>query len=85
MVKTIVKAKEGWEDVFELISRKKETFEAEFEQAKAVAIAEVEQRFASKRAEIENFFEQASEVEEIEEADDEEAEVVDTPEETVEQ
>lgn len=62
----IYKAKEGYEDFFELAKAKKEAFEADLEKAKTEAIARVEEEFAERKARIEKIFEEVADQEIIE-------------------
>lgn len=61
----IYKAKVGYEDFFELANAKREAFEAELEEAKAKAVAEVEAEFAERKAGIDKIFAEVSVEEEI--------------------
>ncbi len=72
MLKKVVKALEGFEELFDKISEMKANLEAEKEEAIKVAVAEVEERYAKKSAKIDEFFAGVSETEEIEVPDEEE-------------
>lgn len=70
MVKTVVKALEGFEDIFELIRVKKERLGFEKEEAIKVAIAEVEARFAADADRLDKALADVSVTEEIEVPDE---------------
>lgn len=72
MLKKVVKALEGFEELYDKVSEMKANLEVEKEEAIKVAVAEVEERYAEKSAKIDEVFAQVSETEEIEVPDEEE-------------
>lgn len=76
MFKTVVKALEGFEKLYDEVSEMKANLEAEKENAKEVAIAEVEAKYAEKSAKIDELFAKVSVTEEIEIEDEVTEEVV---------
>lgn len=70
MVKTVVKALEGFEDIFGLLNDKKANLDARKEEAIKVAIAEVEERFAEDANRIDKALAEVSVTEEIEVPDE---------------
>lgn len=76
MLKKVVKALEGFEELYDKVSEMKANLEVEKEEAIKVAVAEVEERYAEKSAKIDEVFAQVSETEEVEEPDEEVAEEV---------
>lgn len=64
-------AKDGWEEIFNLVDAKRQNFDKELEEAKAEALAKVEQEFEEKRLEIEKFYLDASKEIQVEEPDEE--------------
>lgn len=75
MVKTIVEALEGYEDIYELVNQKVVNFEARKAEAIEKAIAEVEERFAEERGRLERALAEVSVTKEIEVEDEVEPEV----------
>ena len=71
MIKTVVKALEGFERQFDDLNEMKANLELEKEEAKKVAIAEVEAKFAVKSERIDKVLETVSVTEEIEVPDEE--------------
>lgn len=71
MLKKVVKALEGFEDLYDKVSEMKENLEAEKQEAIKIAVAEVEERYAEKSAKIDEVFAQVSETEEVEVPDEE--------------
>lgn len=71
MIKTVVKALEGFETLFDEVSEMKANIEAEKEEAIKVAIAEVEEKYAEKSAKVDELFAKVSVTEEIEVPDEE--------------
>lgn len=71
-VKTITKAKEGWEELYDKVVAMRDNLEAEKEEAIKVAIADVESKFVARADEIAGVFAQVSVTEEIEVPDEEE-------------
>lgn len=83
MLKTVVKALEGFERQFDELTEMKANLEAEKEEAKQVAIAEVEKKFEEKSQRIDKVLETVSVTEEVEVPDEEvveDAEAVETEE-----
>lgn len=83
MLKTVVKALEGFERQFDELTEMKANLEAEKEEAKQVAIAEVEKKFEEKSQRIDKVLETVSVTEEVEVPDEEvieDAETVETEE-----
>lgn len=81
MLKTVVKALEGFERQFDELTEMKANLEAEKEEAKQVAIAEVEKKFEEKSQRIDKVLETVSVTEEVEVPDEEvieDAETVET-------
>lgn len=81
MLKTVVKALEGFERQFDELTEMKANLEAEKEEAKQVAIAEVEKKFEEKSQRIDKVLETVSVTEEVEVPDEEvieDAEAVET-------
>lgn len=72
MLKTVVKALEGFERQFDELTEMKANLEAEKEEAKQIAIAEVEKKFEEKSQRIDKVLETVSVTEEIEVPDEEE-------------
>lgn len=72
MLKKVVKALEGFEELYDKVSEMKANLEVEKEEAIKVAVAEVEERYAEKSAKIDEVFAQVSETEEIKVPDEEE-------------
>lgn len=72
MLKKVVKALEGFEELYDKTSEMKANLEVEKEEAIKVAVAEVEERYAEKSAKIDEVFAQVSVTEEIEVPDEEE-------------
>lgn len=70
MVKTVVKALEGFEDIFELIRAKQERLGFEKDEAIKVAIAEVDARFAADADRLDKALADVSVTEEIEVPDE---------------
>lgn len=70
MVKTVVKALEGFEDIFGLLNDKKANLDARKDEAIKVAIAEVEERFAEYANRIDKALAEVSVTEEIEVPDE---------------
>jgi hypothetical protein len=77
MLKTVVKALEGFEKQFDDLNEMKANLDTEIEAAKKVAIEEVEARFAIKSERIDNALKAVSETVEVE-VEDEITEVVET-------
>ena len=75
MLKTVVKALEGFEKQFDDLNEMKANLDIEIEEAKKVAIAEVEARFEVKSQRIDNALKAVSETVEIEVEDEIEDEV----------
>ena len=71
MIKTVVKALEGFEKQFDDLTEMKANLEADKAEAIKVAIAEVEARFVTKSERIDKVLETVSETEEIEVPDEE--------------
>lgn len=71
MLKTVVKALEGFERQFDELTEMKANLEAEKEEAKQVAIAEVEKKFEEKSQRIDKVLETVSVTEEVEVPDEE--------------
>ena len=84
MVKTVVKALEGFEKLYDEVSEMKENLEAEKDEAIKIAVAEVEERYAEKSAKIDELFAKVSVTEEVE-VPDEVAEDVEVTEEVAEE
>lgn len=81
MLKTVVKALEGFERQFDELTEMKANLEAEKEEAKQVAIAEVEKKFEEKSQRIDKVLETVSVTEKVEVPDEEvieDAEAVET-------
>lgn len=72
MLKTVVKALEGFEQEYELVSAKKANLEAEKQVAIDAAIAEVEARYELKSKKIDEVLAELSETYEVEVPDEEE-------------
>lgn len=70
MVKTVVKALEGFEKLYDEVSEMKSNLETEKAEAIKVAIAEVEDKYAEKSAKIDELFAKVSVTEEIEVPDE---------------
>ena len=70
MIKTVVKALEGFEKQFEEVSAKKAQLDEEKANAKELALAKVDADFAEKARIIDNVLELLSETEEIEVPDE---------------
>ena len=70
MIKTVVKALEGFELIFDELNVKKANLEAEKEIAIQEAIAQVKAKFAENAGRIDRAIEQVSETEEIEVPDE---------------
>lgn len=70
MIKTVVKALEGFEKQFDELNEMKANLELEKEEAIKVAIAEVEAKFATKSQRIDMVLETVSVTEEIEVEDE---------------
>lgn len=66
MTKTVVKALEGFEKQFDDLTAMKENLTIEIEDAKAVAIAEVEKKYEAKSTKIDELLKSISVEEEIE-------------------
>lgn len=81
MIKTIVEALEGFEQQFYELNEMKSNIEAEKEQAKIEALAEVDRKFEAKLNRIEKVLELVSESKEVEVPDEEVEEEVETLEE----
>lgn len=75
MLKTVVKADDGLEDLFDKISEMKANLEIEKQEAIKVAIAEVEAKYAELSAKYERLFAEVSKTVEIEVEDEIEDEV----------
>lgn len=71
MLKTVVKALEGFEKLYDEVSEMKANLEAEKDAAIKVAVSEVEARFAEKSTKIDELFAKVSVTEEIEVPDEE--------------
>jgi hypothetical protein len=71
MLKTVVKALEGFEKQFEELNEMKANLEIEKEEAKKLAIDEVEEKFAVKSQRIDKVLEDVSVIEEIEVTEEE--------------
>lgn len=71
MIKTIVEALEGFEQQFYELNEMKDNIEAEKEQAKIEALAEVDRKFEAKLNRIEKVLELVSESKEVEVPDEE--------------
>ena len=71
MLKTVVKALEGFERQFDELTEMKANLEAEKEEAKQVAIAEVEKKFEEKSQRIDKVLETVSVTEKFEVPDEE--------------
>ena len=83
MLKPVVKALEGFERQFDELTEMKANLEAEKEEAKQIAIAEVEKKFEEKSQRIDKVLETVSVTEKVEVPDEEvveDAEVVETEE-----
>lgn len=76
MLKTVVKALEGFETLYEQVSEMKANIEADKEEAIKIAVADVEAKFAEKSTKIDELLAKVSETEEIEVPDEESVEVV---------
>lgn len=72
MLKPVVKALEGFERQFDELTEMKANLEAEKEEAKQIAIAEVEKKFEEKSQRIDKVLETVSVTEKIEVPDEEE-------------
>lgn len=72
MLKPVVKALEGFERQFDELTEMKANLEAEKEEAKQIAIAEVEKKFEEKSQRIDKVLETVSVTKEIEVPDEEE-------------
>lgn len=70
MIKTVVKALEGFEKLYDEVSEMKANLEADKAEAIKVAVAEVEDRYAEKSAKIDELFAKVSVTEEIEVPDE---------------
>lgn len=70
MLKTVVKALEGFERQFDELTEMKANLEAEKEEAKQIAIAEVEKKFEEKSQRIDKVLETVSVTEKIEVPDE---------------
>lgn len=70
MIKTIVKAKEGFEELYDKVVEMKENHETDKNEAIKVAIAEVEAKFAEKADEIDKVLAELSTTEEVEVEDE---------------
>lgn len=82
MLKTVVKALEGFEKQFDELVEMKANLEREKEMAKEIALAEVEKKFEEKAQRIDKVLETVSETEEIEVPDEEVTEEAETVEDT---
>ena len=71
MIKTIIEALEGFEQQFYELNEMKDNIEAEKEQAKIEALAEVDRKFEAKLNRIEKVLELVSEAKEVEFPDEE--------------
>lgn len=71
MTKTVVKAAQGFERLFDEVNEMRNNHEAEKEEAIKAAIADVEAKFAEKSAKLDELFAKVSETEEIEVPDEE--------------
>lgn len=70
----VVRARAGWESVYELLLAKKENLDADKERAKEEAIAQVEARFAEETENLNKALVAATVVEEVPDEEDGEAE-----------
>lgn len=77
MIKTVVKALEGFEKQFDELNEMKANLENDKEIAKQEALAEVERKFEARQSQIDRVLETVSVTEEIEVADEEEVVAVD--------
>lgn len=84
MIKTVVKALEGFEKLYDEVSEMKANLEIEKDEAIKIAVAEVEEKYAEKSAKIDELFAKVSVTEKIE-VPDEVAEDVEVVEETAEE
>ena len=71
MIKTVIKALEGFETIFDELNYKKESLEADKQTAIQEAIAQVEAKFAENAERIDKAIETISVTEEIEVPDEE--------------
>lgn len=85
MVKTVVKALEGFEKLYDEVSEMKANLESEKAEAIKVAVAQVEARYAEKSSKIDELFAKVSVTEEIEVPDEVTEENVEVAEEVAEQ
>lgn len=77
MIKTVVKALEGFEKQFDELNEMKANLENDKEIAKQEALAEVDRKFEARQSQIDRVLETVSVTEEIEVADEEEVVAVD--------
>lgn len=77
MIKTVVKALEGFEKQFDELNEMKANLENDKEIAKQEALAEVDRKFETRQSQIDKVLETVSVTEEIEVADEEEVVAVD--------
>lgn len=77
MIKTVVKALEGFEKQFDELNEMKANLENDKEIAKQEALAEVERKFEARQSQIDRVLEIVSVTEKIEVADEEEVVAVD--------